>query len=157
MSSWARRCALALAALPAPSLAAERVVRLVVQHEAPLLRSETRALAAMETALGRRKLGTIVRVEATPEEVAATGPAPVAALPAAWSAAGVVVVLQILPPAGAADARISRGLGNVLIFRPPSVVPVFTERVAGSADLTFGDAAVEPWLADMIRAVAEAP
>jgi len=108
---------------PAAPAAAAPGIRVVVRHEG-LLRSETRALDALVTALTRRKLGPVTRVDATPAEAALFGGAPAAALPAEWGAGGVVVLLHVLSPTGQPDGRRSSGLGSVLVFRPPEVAPV---------------------------------
>lgn len=135
---------------PAPTAAAAAApgVRVVVRHEG-LLRSETRALDALVTALTRRKLGPVTRVDATPAEAALFGGAPAAALPAEWGTGGVVVLLHVLPPTGGADARRSSGLGSVLVFRPPEVAPVYAERFEGAEGLSFGDSTLAGTLADL--------
>ena len=142
--------------IPLAAHAAEDGVRLVIRHEAPLLRSEDKALAVLEKELSRRRRGPVVRADATAAEVAATGTAPSpASLPAEWKA-GVVVVLQVLPPAGEAPKRISGGLGSVLVFRPPALEPVYAERVTGTSDISLGDARFASWLAEMIASTGAA-
>jgi hypothetical protein len=132
-------------AAPAPAAAAPGI-RVVVRHEG-LLRSETRALDALVTALTRRKLGPVTRVDATPAEAALFGGAPAAALPAEWG--GVVGLLHVLSPTGQADGRRSSGLGSVLVFRPPEVAPVYVERFEGAEGLSFGDSTLAGTLADL--------
>jgi hypothetical protein len=136
-------------AAPAPASAAPAPgIRVVVRHEG-LLRSETRALDALVTALTRRKLGPVTRVDATPAEAALFGGAPAAALPAEWGAGGVVVLLHVLSPTGQPDGRRSSGLGSVLVFRPPEVAPVYVERFEGAEGLSFGDSTLAGTLADL--------
>lgn len=138
--------ALALAA-PAAG-AAPRGVRLAVVHDHPLLRSETRALAAAQKAVGKATKEPVTIADATPAEAAmlsAAGTAP----PDEWSAVETVVVLQLLPP----KDKVARGAGSLLVFRPPQLEPVYAERVQGSVPVILAGEDLGKWLSDALALV----
>ncbi len=109
------------------------VVRLVLVHDVPLLRSEEKALQRVASALARGKLkGTVV--DAGDEEAALYAawaarlpPEPLPPLPAAWATAPLVVVVRVYPPSGVEPKRQSSGLGPAVVFRPPASDAIFAQ------------------------------
>jgi hypothetical protein len=128
--------------------AAEPVVRIAVVHEGELLGSEKKALAAIEKKLTARKL-TVRLGDASAGEAAAMVGDPAAA-PDEWRGVDVAVVLQILPPTGTKPSRISRGLGALVVYRPPSTAAVWRETVEGAVDVGMPTEQLEAWLASAI-------
>lgn len=134
-------------------------VRAAIVARGELLRSEQRALDGIKAALGRRvslELGDATDDErafalAHLEEGAAPAP-----LPAAWSGFEAVIVLEVLAPRGVKPSRFSRGLGGVLVVRPPRAAPVFVERVTGEVGTSLGDDTLVASLGDVL-ALAEDP
>jgi hypothetical protein len=137
-------------------------VRIAVFHEGELLGSEAKTIAELEKQLDKRKAGPVKVGDATTAEVAvarafllAAPPAP-PPMPDAWKSAPAVVVLHVLSPSGAKPNRVSRGLGGILLFRPPRVEPVFVERIDGNADAPLRGDGLADWLARAI-ALAKSP
>lgn len=146
---------------PAANPAAAGHVRVAVVFTDELLRSEQRALADLEKKLART--AAIDLGDATVDEralaaahLASTPPAVPPALPPTWSAAETVLVLEILPPTGHKPGRISRGLGGVLLFRPPNPAPLYVERVAGELGHSLRDDGLATWLTTALS-LAEEP
>ena len=116
------------------------VARLVLVHDVPLLRSEEKALQRVTSALARGKLkGTVV--DAGDEEAALYAawttrlpPEPMPPLPAAWTAAPLVIIVRVNPPSGVEPKRQSSGLGAALVFRPPS-----NDAIVGEGGSSTGD------------------
>lgn len=133
--------------LPHPASAPTGSVRMVIVRGGELLGSEKRAIQDLTHALGK-KVGVLTVVGARPSGAEATaglavlGDATPARIPATWSAAQTVVILQLLPPSGAKPNRVSRGVGGIAVLRPPSATPIYVERVTG-------DGLGEPLSADM--------
>jgi hypothetical protein len=123
--------------------AAEPTVRLAVLHDGELLRSEARALAE---ASRQAKGMAIARVDATPAERAILDGAS-KVVPKEWAAMTVVVVLEIMAPTGKNPGRLSRGLGRVAMFRPPSLEPLWSESVEGPAWGALDGASLAKWIA----------
>ncbi|HRK45521.1 MAG TPA: hypothetical protein PK324_07855, partial [Nocardioides sp.] len=109
------------------------VMRLVLVHDVPLLRSEEKALQRVVSTLARGTLKGAV-VDGGDEEAALLAawtrglpPEPMPPLPAAWAAAPLVVVIRVEPPSGVEPKRKSGGLGARVVFRPPATEPIYTE------------------------------
>lgn len=145
-------------------------LHVVVLSDAPPLPSESKALARVETALARPGKGrrfTVTRAAATDDErrlaaahLGPVPPTPAPALPAAWSAHAAVLVVEIRPPAGEASARISGGLGGVLVFHPPDPEPTLVSVPAGLPGVSLSrgwSEAVGPWLVQALALAPEAP
>lgn len=148
-------------AAPAPNPAAAGHIRVAVVFTDELLRSEQRALADLEKKLARA--AAIDLGDATADEralaaahLASTPPTVPPALPPTWSAAETVLILEILPPTGQKPGRISRGLGGVLLFRPPNPAPIYVERVAGELGHSLRDDGLATWLTTALS-LAEEP
>jgi len=124
------------------------VVRVAVAHPFELLPSEEKSLGELEKALARRKLGTVLRADASPAEVRALVAAP-STLPEEWRGVDTVVVLEILLPEGKKPKRVSRGVGHISVYHPPGLEPVWSERLEGSADIGM-PATLAGWIADAI-------
>lgn len=143
---------------PKPEASAKGRVRVSILARGELLRSEQRALDGLKTALARRV--TLELGEATEDErtfaVAHLDEAAAPSLPAAWSAFETVIVLEVLAPRGVKPSRFSRGLGGVLIVRPPRVAPIFVERVEGEVGTPLGDDTLPVSLRDALS-LAEDP
>lgn len=120
------------------------VVRLVLVHAVPLLRSEEKALQRVTSALARGPLkGTVV--DAGDEEVALYAawiaqlpPEPMPPLPAAWATAPLVIVVGVNPPSGVEPKRQSNGLDVAVVFRPPSNDAIFAARGPSTGDTFDG-------------------
>lgn len=139
--------------------AADRgALRLLVVSTEERLPSETKALGQLEKRLGKRWTGPLWVQAAEADELAAaraifSGAAPKAA-PAAWSGAELVVALELLPPRGKRPNRITRGVGSLVVLRPPSVEPIWSQRVEGDADQAIGDERYGEWLVRLVELVA---
>lgn len=135
------------------------VVRLVLVHDVPLLRSEEKALQRVTSALARGKLkGTVV--DAGDEEAALYAawtaqvpPEPLPPLPAAWATAPLVIVVGVNPPSGVEPKRQSSGLGPPVVFRPPSNDAVFVAGGSASGD-SFDGLIAEGGLLSMLATFA---
>lgn len=145
--------ALALSS-PAPATAdpVPGSLRVVVVPQSELLPSESRALGTLKAQLFKRPPGALA--EATPAEAsfaAASFAGGTPALPREWLASQTVLVLQVLSPMGKKPSRVSRGLGAVVLFRPPQAQPVYRETIAGEAGSPLSSETLPGWIA---RAVA---
>ncbi|MBK7077645.1 MAG: hypothetical protein IPH44_35650 [Myxococcales bacterium] len=135
------------------------VVRLVLVHDVPLLRSEEKALQRVTSALARGKLkGTVV--DAGDEEAALYAawtarlpPEPLPPLPAAWADAPLVIVMRVDPPSGVEPKRQSSGLGPPVVFRPPSNDAVFVAGGSATGD-SFDGLIAEGGLLSMLATFA---
>lgn len=135
------------------------VVRLVLVHDVPLLRSEEKALQRVTSALARGKLkGTVV--DAGDEEAALFAawtaqvpPEPMPPLPAAWATAPLVIVVGVNPPSGVEPKRQSSGLSPPVVFRPPSNDAVFVAGGRATGD-TFDGLLEEGGLLSMLATFA---
>lgn len=121
-------------------------VRVVLVHDAPLLPSEAKTVAAVEKRAGKVSEADASEAAALRAYVAGTTPS----LPEAWRAATAVVVIEMLAPSGEKPKRVSRGLGAILVVRPPSMVPIYLERVEGRADAALTDTLAD-WIARAIK------
>ncbi|MBK9033017.1 MAG: hypothetical protein IPL61_17405 [Myxococcales bacterium] len=108
--------------------------RVVLIHGPELLGSEQKAVDRLRGGLARGR-NSAALVDASPDEEAVARawidhaePGTSPALPAAWAAAPVVLVLELLPPIGEKPRRRSGGLGAWVAFRPPSTDPVIVQR-----------------------------
>lgn len=124
------------------------MVRLAIAHASELLPSEVKALAELEKALARRKLGTVQRADASAAEVAALAAAPTT-LPEEWRGVDTVVLIEQLPPEGNKPKRRSRGIGQISVYHLPGLEPVWSERVEGSVEIGFPEP-LPGWIADAI-------
>lgn len=160
MRGWVALLFVALSASPLPA-AEPAPVRIVIVHEGELLGSESKALAELEKKLSKK---TVVKLgDATPSETAAAraclgkvAPSTPGPLPPEWLGAETVVVLEVLPPAGKKPNRITRGLGSVLVFRPPQPQPIYVEQVDGNADVALRADTLGEWLARAMAITAKA-
>lgn len=129
-------------------------LRLVVQHAAPLLGSESRALDAW-----KRRLGATDTVE-DPDEVERAAIDGLVShtpgtLPAAWSTYETVVVLRIATPTASRGGRqLSGGIVGVLVLRPPSNAPIVDVAVEDRAAWSVAEEAFGEWLAGAVRGAA---
>lgn len=134
------------------------------------LPSEAKALTRVEQALARPGKGrrfTVTRGPATADEqrlaAAYLGPVPPASpppLPGDWSGRAAVLVLELRPPTSAGDARLSGGLGAVLVFHPPAPEPTLVYVPEGLPGVSLSRAwseAVGPWLVQALALTPEAP
>jgi hypothetical protein len=148
-------CALALAiALGAAGARAQKTAppgaRLVLVHDGDLLASESKALAQLQKRLAKLQRGSGRLNEATPHEVAALRaylagvPTPI---PEEWRGEKTVIVLEVLAPSGEKPTRTSRGLGALVVLRPPRNEPVYRERVDGRAEAPLDGDALADWIA----------
>ena len=144
---------LAVSLLALDARADPGALRIAVVHEAELLPSEAKAVAAAEKRLGKRQAVTVA--DAGAAEVAFAS-APSGTAPAEWGGAGTVVVLYVLPPGGEKSKRVSRGVGSVLVFRPPQTEPVYAERVEGDVATPLRADVLERWLSDVVALAARA-
>ena len=127
-------------------------VRVAIVHEGELLKSEARAVAKLEKVLGKHKgialdLGAASDEEKTAWQAYAGLAAPPEAVPAPWRSFETVVVLQVLAPREKRGKRYARGVGDVLILRPPSAQPVYRE----TGDGEYGASLSGEGLGQMIR------
>lgn len=135
------------------------VVRLVLVHDVPLLRSEEKALQRVASALARgKRKGTVV--DAGDEEAALYAawttrlpPEPMPPLPAAWATAPLVMVVRVNPPTGVEPKRQSSGLGPAVVFRPPSNDALFAAGGSATGD-TFDGLIAEGGLLSMLATFA---
>jgi hypothetical protein len=145
-------------------------LHVVVLSEAAPLPSEAKALARLEAGLARPGKGrrfTVTRAAAAEDErrlaAAYLGPVPPAApppLPASWGARAALLVLELRPPTGEAAARVSGGLGAVLVFHPPDPEPTLVYVPAGLSGVSLSrgwSEAVGPWLVQALALAPEAP
>lgn len=128
-------------------------LRIAVVHEAELLSSEAKAIAAAEKRLGKKQPVTVA--DAGAAEIAFAS-APSGTAPAEWGGVETVIVLYVLPPGGEKGKRVSRGAGSVLVFRPPHAEPVYAERVDGDVATPLRADVLERWLADVVALAARA-
>ena len=138
-----RAAAFLACTLLAASAAAEPGVRIAVLHASPLLKSESKALAALQKRLA--KTGPVTLVDADEAETQLVR-SPSGELPKVWADAGTVVVIEILPPTGKAPRQRTTGVGSVLVYRPPQTEPVWAERIEGSLATPLAGDALGPWI-----------
>ncbi len=139
--------------------AADRgALRLLIVSTEERLPSETKALAQLEKRLAKKWTGPLWVQAGEADELAAAralfSGAPPKAPPAAWTGAEIVVALELLPPVGKKPNRIARGVGSLVVVRPPSVEPVWSQRVEGDADQSIGDERYVEWLVRLVALVA---
>lgn len=125
-------------------------VRVVLVHGAPLLPSEAKAVAAVEKRAGAVSEADASEVAALRAYVAGTTPA----LPNAWRAAKAVIVIEVLAPSGEKPKRVSRGLGAIVVVRPPRAEPIYVERVDGRAEAPLMADTLADWIARAIKLAA---
>lgn len=138
---------LVASATPLRADPAAATLRVVVVADGEMLGSETRALADLRSKLAKPP-SSVVLNNATPTEAAFfaainTGGSP--AIPPEWRPHQAVLVLQVLAPSGVKPKRVSRGLGTVLLFRPPSDRPVYREVIAGEAGTPLTNELLAEW------------
>jgi hypothetical protein len=144
-----------------PATAADRgALRLLVVASDERLPSEQKALAQLEKRLAKQWTGALWVQTADADELGAAreliaGTTPKTA-PTAWSGAEVVVILELLPPTGKKPKRITRGLGAIVVVRPPGLTPIFAQRIEGTADLSLAESRLQEWLARLVVIVAGA-
>src|SRR5207248_6433814 len=103
--------------------------------------------------LARREPGAGRLIEADPSEAAAlraylAGTPP--PLPQPWRMSKTVIVIELLAPSGEKPKRLSRGLGAIVVLRPPRAEPIYLERVEGRADAPLTVDALAGWIASAI-------
>jgi len=143
---------------PPPVLEPHDVVVLVV-HEEPLLRSETRILGVIAERLDRRGLDVGQR-EATDEEAAymraffeGRPEAAGAGMPGTLAGASKVLVLRVPAPRVLANGdRVTRGIAGVLAFRASEREPYFEARVDDVSAWRASEDRLAPWLLSILRA-----
>ncbi len=146
--------------LAGPLAAAEPAVRVAVVHGAELLPSESKALAELEKKIAKRNLGMVRFGDANPAESEAARKLMArekTALPAEWQSLKVVVVLEVLPPSGEKPKRLTRGLGAVMMVRPPRVEPIYLERIDGTVETWLSSNLLDEWIAHAIAVATRTP
>lgn len=146
-------------AAAAPDLGPHEVV-LVLVHDDPLSRSETRVMDVVVERMRMRRMDAIVR-EATPEEDTFARPffagrgSDESPLPSSLAGADTVVFVRFPPqrelPSG--DTA-TRGFGGALAFRRGEAGPFLVLRIDDEAGWRGPDEALWPWLISLVRAEA---
>lgn len=143
--------------VPAPDTAPHEVV-IVVVHDDPLLRSETRLLEVIAERMQMRRIDAIQR-EATEAEAAYaraffTGRGDASAgLPASLGQAGTVVFFRVPPNREVGEGRMAtRGFGGAIAFRRGDREPYLELRVDDEAAWRGADEQLWPWLISLVRA-----
>ena len=129
-------------------------IRLVILADHALLGSEVKGLARLESELAAGG-GAVTRVEAAGEERAAAegifGGAAPTSLPTSWPRAATVVVVRVAAPRETrSGSRLSRGVTDVALLRPPRGEPELRMRVDESVAVR-ADESWSRWVAELAR------
>lgn len=143
--------------VPAPDTAPHEVV-IVVVHDDPLLRSETRLLEVIAERMQMRRIDAVQR-EASEAEAAyargffaGEGDASVG-LPASLAQAATVVFFRVPPNREVGEGRMAtRGFGGAIAFRRGDREPYLELRVDDEAAWRGADEQLWPWLISLVRA-----
>lgn len=141
----------------APDTSAHEVV-IVVVHDDPLLRSETRLLEVIAERMQMRRIDAIQR-EATDEEatfaraIFAGESGEAAALPSTLSEVGTSVFVRFPPNRELGNGALAtRGFGGALAFRRGEREPYLELAIDDEAAWRGPDEQLWPWLISLVRA-----
>jgi hypothetical protein len=143
--------------VPAPDTAPREVV-IVVVHDDPLLRSETRLLEVIAERMQMRRIDAIQREASEAEAAYARGffageGDASAGLPATLAQAGTVVFFRVPPNREVGEGRMAtRGFGGAIAFRRGEREPYLELRVDDEAAWRGADEQLWPWLISLVRA-----
>lgn len=77
-------------------------------------------------------------------------------IPAIWLKSETVVVLRVLPPRvrkrKRKKRRISQGVGDIVVLRPPSGAPVYSEAMTGPEGPALDSQVLATWIGELVRA-----
>lgn len=141
----------------APDTAPHEVV-IVVVHDDPLLRSETRLLEVIAERMQMRRIDAIQREASEAEAAYARGffegrGDASAGLPASLSQASLVVFFRVPPNREVGEGRMAtRGFGGAVAFRRGDREPYLELRVDDEAAWRGPDEQLWPWLISLVRA-----
>jgi hypothetical protein len=144
-------------ATPAPDTAPHEVV-IVVVHDDPLLRSETRLLEVIAERMQMRRIDAVQREASEAEAAYARGffageGDASAGLPASLAQAGTVVFFRVPPNREVGEGRMAtRGFGGAIAFRRGDREPYLELRVDDEASWRGADEQLWPWLISLVRA-----